>query len=440
MNIDSIFNILDDEKKKSDALKFAPLARRMRPEKIDEVLGQAEVIGPGTWLRHAIDADALSSIILYGPAGTGKTTIANVIANTTHASFDEVSAVSGSVSDLRKVIESAKSRLLDSGAKTILFIDEIHRFSKSQQDCLLHAVEDRTVILIGATTENPYFEVNSALLSRARVVLIKHLSDYDISELIDRALSSSVGLDSQFTIDADARQEIIRLCAGDARHALNCLELASQMAAIDERAEIALADVKSSTPERSIAYDKNKDMHYDVISAFIKSMRGSDPDAALYWMARMLVGGEDPKFIARRIMISASEDIGNADPQAILVAAAAFKACEVIGMPECAINLAQAATYNALAPKSNASCNGIFAAMDEVREGPERAVPNYLRDRHRPGSNDYGEYKYPHDYDNGWVDQQYLPEGLEDRKFYEASNRGWEASRLEQLSEIKASH
>ena len=432
-----MFKTLDSEEKEEDALRFAPLARRMRPETIDDIVGQDEALGEKSWLRVAISADALSSIILYGPAGTGKTSIAGVIASMTSAHFDEVSAVSGSVSDLRKVIEEAKTRLLSSGIKTILFIDEIHRFSRSQQDCLLHAVEDRTVILIGATTENPYFEVNTALLSRSRVVLLHALSDDDISELLKRAIVNDKGFAGEFALDSDAETEIVRLSSGDARRALNTLELSAQIAKADGRKRISIDDVSVASPTRILAYDKNKDMHYDIISAFIKSMRGSDPDAALYWMARMLEGGEDPKFIARRILIHASEDVGNADPQAICVASAAFHAAEVIGMPECAINLAQAATYVALAPKSNSSVMGIQKAISEVKNGPEREVPKNLRDRHRPGSKDYGAYLYPHDF-GGWVPQQYLPDGLNEGDFYEPGDDGWEAERISELKAIKS--
>ena len=437
MEIEQLFKTLDSEEKEEDALRFAPLARRMRPETIDDIVGQDEALGEKSWLRVAISADALSSIILYGPAGTGKTSIAGVIASMTSAHFDEVSAVSGSVSDLRKVIEEAKTRLLSSGIKTILFIDEIHRFSRSQQDCLLHAVEDRTVILIGATTENPYFEVNTALLSRSRVVLLHALSDDDISELLKRAIENDKGFAGEFALDSDAETEIVRLSSGDARRALNTLELSAQIAKADGRKRISIDDVSVASPTRILAYDKNKDMHYDIISAFIKSMRGSDPDAALYWMARMLEGGEDPKFIARRILIHASEDVGNADPQAICVASAAFHAAEVIGMPECAINLAQAATYVALAPKSNSSVMGIQKAISEVKNGPEREVPQNLRDRHRPGSKDYGAYLYPHDF-GGWVPQQYLPDGLNEGDFYEPGDDGWEAERISELKAIKS--
>ena len=445
MGMDSIFTSVE----RSARNRNAPLAVRVRPQTLDEFFGQEQAVGEGSWLRRAIEHDALSSVILYGPAGTGKTTLARIIAHTTHAAFVEVSAVTGTVKDLRREIEAAESRLLAGGQRTILFVDEIHRFNRSQQDALLHAVEDRTVILVGATTENPYFEVNSALISRSRVVELTALSDDDIARIVDRALALPEGLDGRFTLGEGARDAIVRLAAGDARSALTTLELASQLA--DEPAgqaadgedqpapiEITRELVEEANPRRGLSYDKSGDMHYDIISAFIKSMRGSDPDAVLYWLARMLDAGEDPKFIARRIMICASEDIGNADPQALLVAEAAFRAAEVIGMPECRINLAQAAVYNALAPKSNAAEAGIDAALAEVRNGPRRDVPSYLRDRHRPGSEDYGDYLYPHDYPLGWVEQRYLPEGLERGCFYHPSPRGWEAWRIEATARDRA--
>ena len=419
----------------------APLAARMRPTTLEGFVGQPQAVGPGSWLRRAIEHDTLSSVILYGPAGTGKTTLARIIAHTTHAEFVEVSAVTGTVKDLRREIDAAKSRLLAAARRTILFVDEIHRFNRSQQDALLHAVEDRTVVLIGATTENPYFEVNSALISRSRVVELTALDDDAVRELLRNALSSERGLAGAFVLAPEAEEEIVRLAGGDGRAALTSLELASQM--VDEKPEGAPATitrehVTEANPRRGLPYDKAGDMHYDVISAFIKSMRGSDPDAVLYWLARMLDAGEDPKFIARRIMICASEDVGNADPQALLIAHAAFRATEVIGMPECRINLAQAATYLALAPKSNAAEAGIDAALEEVRRGPRREVPSYLRDRHRPGSDEYGPYLYPHNYPAGWVEQRYLPEGLERGCFYHASGRGWEAWREEVIGRERA--
>ncbi len=430
--MDTLFTEVEE----AAALANAPLAVRMRPRTLDELVGQGDACGPGSWLRTAIERDALTSVILFGPAGTGKTSIAHIVAESTQAEFVEVSAIGGTVSDLRREIKAAQERLR-MGRRTILFVDEIHRFNRAQQDSLLHAVEDRTLVLIGATTENPYFEVNSALLSRSRVVELRNLTDEDIAALIARALADERGLAGRYTLEDDALQALVMLAGGDGRAALTSLELAAQMAGegtAKSPVSIARETVGLANPHRNVPYDKNKDMHYDIISAFIKSMRGSDPDAVLYWLARMIDGGEDPKFIARRIMICASEDVGNADPQALLIAHAAFKSAEVIGYPECRINLAQAATYVALAPKSNACEAGIDAALSEVRHGPVRAVPDYLRDRHRPGSEEYGQYKYPHNYPGGWVDQRYLPEGLEKGCFYHPTDRGWEAYRTDATS------
>ena len=441
--MDTLFTEMENAAK----LAAAPLAVRMRPRTLDELAGQQHALGPGSWLFAAIKSDALSSAILFGPAGTGKTSIAHIVAESTRAAFVEVSAIGGTVSDLRREIAAAEKRLMVNGMRTILFVDEIHRFNRSQQDALLHAVEDRTVILIGATTENPYFEVNSALISRSRVIELRSLSDADIARIVQRALADERGLKGEFSLDPDALDSIVNLAGGDARNALTTLELSAGLAREQASGQGGQAQppfpitadmVSLATPHRSLPYDKNKDMHYDVISAFIKSMRGSDPDAALYWLARMIEGGEDPKFIARRIFILASEDIGNADPQALLIAEAAFRAVEVIGLPECRINLAQAVTYMALAPKSNAAEAGIDAALAEVRRGPRRDVPSYLRDRHRPGSEEYGQYRYPHDYPGHWVDQRYLPEGLERGCFYHPSENGWEHYRVEAVRRDRA--
>lgn len=428
--MDTLFSDLADQARR----RIAPLAVRMRPRTLSELVGQQQAVGPDSWLARAIERDTLTSVILFGPAGTGKTSIARIIAEHTKAMFVEVSAIGGTVADLRCEIKAADERLALQGRRTILFVDEIHRFNRGQQDALLHAVEDRTVVLVGATTENPFFEVNTALLSRSRVVELKALSDGEIGELLDHALEDERGFGGAYALSDEARNRIELLSGGDGRSALTTLELAAALVDAgtpDAPAVIGLDDVDTATPYRMLPYDKGKDMHYDVISAFIKSMRGSDPDAALYWLARMIDGGEDPKFIARRMVIAASEDVGNADPQALLVATAAFKAAEVIGLPECRINLAQAAIYLALAPKSNAAEAGIDAALAEVRHGPARDVPSHLRDRHRPGSEGYGEYKYPHDFPGGWADQRYLPEGLEKGAFFHPTERGWEAYRVE---------
>ena len=332
-DMDTLFS----EQQRTAQLKNAPLAVRMRPTSLDDYVGQEKAVGPGSWLRSAIEHDVLSSVILYGPAGTGKTTLAHIIASTTKSEFVEVSAVTGTVKDLRREIEEAKHRLLMYDRRTILFIDEIHRFSRSQQDALLHAVENRTVVMIGATTENPYFEVNSALLSRGRVVELEHLRNEDIEQLVRRALDAPQGLAGRFQMSDEVVDAVCMLAAGDGRAALTTLELASEIAVTrapeDGRHAITMEDVRVANPRRGFSYDKSGDMHYDIISAFIKSMRGSDPDAAVYWLARMIDAGEDPKFIARRIMIQASEDIGNADPQALLIAEAAFKSAEVMAIP-----------------------------------------------------------------------------------------------------------
>ena len=436
-DMDTLFTEIENEER----LKVAPLAVRMRPRSLDELVGQQAAVGEGSWLRTAIDNDALSSVILFGPAGTGKTSIAAVIAEQTRAAFVEVSAIGGTVSDLRREIEAAKQRLGATGQPTILFVDEIHRFNRSQQDALLHAVENRFLVLVGATTENPFFEVNTALLSRSRVVELQALGDEAVAAMVRRAVADERGLGGRYALEPDALDALVMLCAGDGRAALTTLELAAAMVepgTAEEPTPITAATVRAANPHRALPYDKNKDMHYDVISAFIKSMRGSDPDAAVYWLARMIDGGEDPKFIARRMYIAASEDIGNADPNALLVAAAAFRAAEVIGYPECRINLAQTAIYLALAPKSNAAEAAIDAALAEVRQGPARSVPDYLRDRHRPGSEGYGAYKYPHSYPGGWVDQRYLPEGLERGCFYQPSERGWEAYRADAAARDRA--
>ena len=421
-------NTLFDEVEKANRLEHAPLAVRMRPQKLEEVIGQKDAVGKGSWLRRAIESDTLSSVILYGPAGTGKTSIAHVIAMSTHAAFVEVSAVTGTVADLRREIKAAEQRLSVNNMRTILFIDEIHRFSRSQQDALLHAVEDRIIILVGATTENPFFEVNSALISRSRIVDLKPIGNEGVKAILQRALEDVRGLNGKYKIDADALDAIIMTAGGDARMALSTLEIASMLASSSKH--ISAKEVADAMPHRQLPYDKKGDNHYDIISAFIKSMRGSDPDAAVYWLARMLEAGEDPKFIARRIFILAAEDVGLADPRALQVGASTFKAVEVLGMPECRIPLAEAAIYMALAPKSNSAYLAIDAAIKEVHNGELRQVPAHLRDRTRPGSEKYGEYKYPHNYPNAHVKQQYLPDGLSEGAFYKPTKYGWEKLRF----------
>ena len=423
------------------ARRHAPLAVRMRPRSLDEFVGQTEAVGPGTWLRRAVEADSVSSLILYGPPGSGKTSLARVIAASTRSQFTELSAVSSGVADVRKAIEAARDRLGMSGQRTILFIDEIHRFSRSQQDALLHAVEDGIVVLIGATTENPFFEVNSPLISRSRIVELGPLTDDDVGAIITAALADDRGFAGSVRLTDDALDRLVLTGSGDARVALTSLELAAAIAPRAGEAvavEVGVEDVAEATATRTLAYDKAGDVHYDVISAFIKSMRGSDPDAAVYWLARMYHGGEDPKFIARRMLIFAAEDVGNADPNGVLVAHAAVKAAEFIGWPEARINLAQAAVYLALAPKSNAAYVAVDAAIAEVRDGAARAVPDHLRDRHRPGSDAYPDYLYPHSYPGAVVKQSYLPEGLQGRRFFKPTPRGWEAERADALGLTEA--
>ena len=410
----------------------APLAVRMRPNSLDEYVGQQKAVGKGSWLRAAIEHDVLSSVILYGPAGTGKTTLAHIIANHTKSEFVEVSAVTGTVKDLRRVIDEAKTRLNTYDRRTILFIDEIHRFSKSQQDALLHAVENRTVIMIGATTENPYFEVNGALLSRSVIFELKPLQKEDIKKLLQRAMTDTErGMGAYHAVLEDEAADFLAdVAGGDARAALNAVELGvlTTQPSADGRIHITLDVASECIQKRAVRYDKDGDSHYDTISAFIKSMRGSDPDAAVYYLARMLYAGEDVKFIARRIMICASEDVGNADPQALQVAVAAAQAVERIGMPESQLILSQAALYVATAPKSNSATNAIFDAMEAVKQQPA-AIPPHLQDSHYGGAAKLGHgigYEYAHDFPKHFSHQQYLPDGLTDRRFYVPSENGYE--------------
>ena len=431
-----MFKALDDEQQKKQESQNLPLAAKMRPETLDDFIGQESVLGEGSWARTMIEADALTSVIFYGPPGVGKTTLAHIISRRTKSHFESVSALTGGVSDLRRVIDEARARLKVSGTKTILFVDEIHRFSKNQQDALLSAVEEKIIILIGATTENPYFEVNSALLSRSKVLTLRKLNGEDIRKILDRAIKSEKGLSSNFFLQEDAKDEIVRICDGDGRVALNLLEGASFVAKYENREEITKQNVNIVAPERILKYDKSGDQHYDVISAFIKSMRGSDVDATMFWLAKMLDAGEDPKFIARRIMICASEDVGNADPRALLVADAAFHAVEVIGLPECRINLSQAAMYVALAPKSNSSERCLDAAFDALEKSKSVEVPDHLRDRHRPDAENYPDYKYPHDF-GGWVEQDYLPPSIEEGEIFSTSGVGWEEERARSIRRLK---
>ena len=411
----------------------SPLASRLRPTILDEVVGQQHIVGKDKLLYRAIKADKLSSIIFYGPPGTGKTTLAKVIANTTSAEFMQINATSAGKKDMEEVVKKKKNNQGMYGKKTILFIDEIHRFNKGQQDYLLPFVEDGTIILIGATTENPYFEVNPALLSRSVIFELKKLSTEDIRTLLLRAVNDTEkGMGSYHAqMDDDALEFLADMANGDARAALTAIELGILTTDRSEDGIIHITlDVASECiQKRVINYDKTGDNHYDTISAFIKSMRGSDPDAAVYYLARMLYAGEDVKFIARRIMILASEDIGNADPQALQVAVAAAQAVERLGMPEARIVLAQAVTYMASAPKSNSAINAIDKAMRVVQETKTPPVPVHLQDAHYKSAGKLGHgkgYKYAHDYKNHYVKQQYLPDGLTGEVFYEPSENGYE--------------
>ena len=423
--------------------KESPLADRMRPTTIEEVVGQKHIIGKDKLLYRAIKADKLSSVIFYGPPGTGKTTLAKVVANTTSSYFVQINATSSGKKEMEEVVSRAKDNLGMYGKKTILFIDEIHRFNKGQQDYLLPFVEDGTVILIGATTENPFFEVNVALIARSQIFELKPLSIDDIKDLITRALTDEekgLGI-YKADIDEDALEALADICGGDARHALNAIELAvlTTDAGDDGKVHITMSVIEDCVQRKVVRFDKNGDSHYDTISAFIKSMRGSDPDAALYYLARMIYAGEDPKFIARRIMICASEDVGNADPQALQVAVAASLTVERVGLPEGQYALAQAASYVATAPKSNACC-GYFEALDEVRRSGSLPIPPHLQDAHYKGAEKLGRgtgYKYAHDYPNNYVKQQYLPYELTGREFYHPSGNGYEVKIREHMARIK---
>ena len=421
----------------------SPLASRMRPRTLDEVVGQQHIIGKDKLLYRAIQADKLSSVIFYGPPGTGKTTLAKVIAHTTSAEFKQINATVAGKKDMEEVVKEAKDLKGMYGKKTILFIDEIHRFNKGQQDYLLPFVEDGTVILIGATTENPYFEVNGALISRSSIFELKPLEKDDIKALLRRAVSDSDrGMGSfHAQIEEDALEFLADLSGGDARSALNALELGvlTTERGADGIIHITVEVASECIQKRVVNYDKRGDNHYDIISAFIKSMRGSDPDAAVYYLAKMLYAGEDVKFIARRIMICASEDVGNADPMALAVAVSAAQAVERIGMPESQIILAQAVTYIACAPKSNSAVNAIMAANQAVRQY-QTTVPTHLKDAHYKGAQKLGHgigYKYAHDYPGHYVKQQYLPDEIKDARFYEPGVLGYEKQISEYLQKIR---
>ena len=427
--------------------KEAPLANRMRPTSLDDVVGQEHILGKDGLLSRAIRADRIGSLIFYGPPGTGKTTLAQVIANTTKAEFREMNATCAGKKDMEDAVQRAKDKLGMEGRRTIVFIDEIHRFNKGQQDYLLPFVENGTIILIGATTENPYFEVNRALISRSMVFELKPLSAENIATIIRRAVKDEVrGLGKQnIAIDDDAVEFLAEMSGGDARSALNAGEIGALTTdpGADDVIRITKEVASSCIQKRILGYDKDGDNHYDTISAFIKSMRGSDPDAAIYYLAKMLYAGEDIKFISRRIMICAAEDVSNADPQALVVAVSAAQAVERIGMPEAQIILAQAAAYVACAPKSNSSVNAIGEAMRAVKERPHGQIPPYLRDAHYSGAKDLGrgiDYKYPHNYKDHYVEQQYLPDELKGTRFYIPSDNGYEKAIQRWFERIKENH
>lgn len=436
-----LFDYMRENNKNTES----PLAMRLRPETLDEVIGQQHIIGKDKLLYRAIKADKLSSVIFYGPPGTGKTTLARVIANSTKADFCQVNATIAGKKELEEVVNKAKDNLGMYGRKTILFVDEIHRFNKGQQDYLLPYVEDGTVILIGATTENPYFEVNAALISRSVIFELKPLTKDEIKEIIKRAVyDEKKGMGSYgAAIDDDALDFLADISNGDARNALNAVELGilTTDRSQDGIIRIDIATAEQCIQKRAVRYDKTGDNHYDTISAFIKSMRGSDPDAAVYYLAKMLYAGEDIKFIARRIMICASEDVGNADPQALQVAVAASEAVERLGMPEARIVLSQAAVYVACAPKSNASYMAVDKALDIIKNEQSRPVPAHLQDAHYKSAAKLGHgvgYLYAHDYPNHYVKQQYLPDGLENTRFYEPTDNGYEKVIKQHLDRIKA--
>jgi len=425
--------------RRDEISREAPLAARMRPRTLEEFVGQEQIVGPGKLLRRAIETDRLfSSIILWGPPGTGKTTLAMIIANRTASHFEAISAVLAGVADIRRVIEEAKQRRGMYGQRTILLVDEIHRFNKAQQDALLPHVEDGTITLIGATTENPYFEVIGPLVSRSRIFQLRPLTEEELRTVLLRALADEErGYGKRrVKVDEDALAHLVHVAGGDARNALNALELAVESTPPDDEGviHIDLATAQDSIQRRALLYDRDGDAHYDTISAFIKSLRGSDPDAALYWLARMIYSGEDPRFIVRRMIIFASEDVGLADPQALVVATAAAEALEWVGLPEAQYALAEAALYLATAPKSN-STGAYWKALADIERDGVVEVPDHLKDASRDGQPlGHGKgYKYPHDYPGHHVKQQYLPDGLQGRRYYEPGELGYEREIAERL-------
>lgn len=434
---------LFDLNREQEMKKESPLAMRMRPETLEDFVGQEDIVAPGKLLYRAIKADKMTSLIFFGPPGTGKTTLAKIIANTTKSYFEQLNAVTSGVGDIRRVAEEAKNRKGMYSQRTILFIDEIHRFNKSQQDAMLPYVEDGTVILIGATTENPYYEVNDALISRSTIFRLNPLSPENIKKLVKKCITDEKkGLGSyNIDITEEALNHISNIANGDARAALNAIELATLTTerGSDGKIHIDLNTAEECIQKRAVNYEKKGENHYDTISAFIKSMRGSDPDAVLYYLAKMLYAGEDPKFIARRIVICSAEDVGNADPNALVVATAAANAVQMIGMPEARIILSQAALYVACAPKSNSSEAGIDKAMKDIENKRTGAVPLHLRNDAFKGAREWGygvDYKYPHNYEGNYVEQQYLPDELKDAQYYFPSDNGHE-KKVKELPKIK---
>jgi putative ATPase len=423
-----------------------PLAARMRPTNLEEVAGQRELIGDRGALRRMIERGRLASMVLWGPPGVGKTTLARLLAEAVESPLEVLSATSSGVKDVREVVTHARGWADRGGPATVLFIDEIHRFNKAQQDALLPHVEEGVVTLIGATTENPYFEVNSALLSRLRVFRLELLSDEELAAIVERALRDERGFGSRVALGPDALEHLLAISAGDARTALNILESAASMAGADDTAGAAtvepnLEDIETAAQQRVLAYDRAGDGHYGTVSAFIKVIRGNDPDAALYWLATMVAAGEDPRFIARRLIISASEDVGNADPRALQIALAAAQAVERVGLPECQYALAQATVYLATAPKSNRSGAAYWSAMEDVREHGSLPVPKHLLNAPHRRMKSHGigvGYRNPHDYEGADVDQQGLPDALEGRRYYDPSERGWEARIRERMDRLQA--
>ncbi|GAB3212286.1 replication-associated recombination protein A [Marinactinospora thermotolerans] len=415
-----------------------PLAVRMRPRTLDEVVGQRHLLGEGSPLRRLVEDDAPMSLFLWGPPGTGKTTLATVVSRATQRRFVELSAVTAGVKDVRAVIDEARRQMGMRGTRTLLFVDEVHRFNKTQQDALLPAVENRWVSFIGATTENPFFSVVSPLMSRSLLLTLEPLTDEDVRAVLERALTDERGLGGRYTLAGAAAEHLVRLAGGDARRSLTYLEAAALVAGT--RPEIGVADVERAVDRHAVRYDRSGDQHYDVVSAFIKSMRGSDVDAALHYLARMIEAGEDPRFIARRIVVHASEDVGMADPMALQVAVAAAQAVELVGLPEARINLAQAVIHIALAPKSNAVIGAIDAALGDVRAGRAGPVPPHLRDGHYKGARELGHgegYKYAHDFPGGVVAQRYAPDSVAEREYYRPTTHGAERRFGEVLERIK---